>query len=191
MHAWIRASRIVASLLLVFMVWNEVATDSMIGNIDAEAAIEPAGHPIMTTRSARPPNEYPDVLVARALPVPSPTRPAPSPTPAPVPTAQTPEIETLGKFKVTGYSDSPRNGTDGRGITKSGHPTRWGVVAVDPRVIPLGSHLQIDGMGDTEFEALDTGGGIVGRWVDVWFGNDTEALHHGVQYLTVRLIRAQ
>lgn len=94
-----------------------------------------------------------------------------------------------GVFKITAYSDSSRlNGTDGQGITRSGVQTKWGIVAVDPGVIPLGSKLTIDGFGNTIFEALDTGGGIQGRWIDIWYPSDREALDHGVKYLPVYIV---
>lgn len=95
----------------------------------------------------------------------------------------------MGVFKVTAYSDSAcLNGTDGLGITRSGVRTRWGIVAVDPGVIPLGSKLAIGGFDNTVFEALDTGGGIKGRWIDVWYPTDREAFHHGVQHLPVYIV---
>jgi 3D (Asp-Asp-Asp) domain-containing protein len=139
----------------------------------------------------------PEVLSVRSqylpptsTPVPTPTL-VPSPTPIPTPTA-TPEpqlfLKYMGIFRITAYSDSPRNGTDGRGITRSGERTRWGAVAVDPRVIPLHSKLMIEGMGDMVFDALDTGGGIKGNWVDIWFSTDDQALLYGVQHRSVYLV---
>jgi len=47
-----------------------------------------------------------------------------------------------------------------QGHTASGGPVGYGVVAVDPGVIPLGTHLSIPGYGDGV--AADTGGAIVG-----------------------------
>jgi 3D (Asp-Asp-Asp) domain-containing protein len=61
---------------------------------------------------------------------------------------------------VTGYTD--------RGLTATGTPARWGVVAVDPRVIPLGAWVRVAGYAAV-FRAEDTGGLIVGRRVDIWF----------------------
>lgn len=51
--------------------------------------------------------------------------------------------------------------------TATGIWPRWGVVAVDPRVIPLGSHLTISGMRGV-FTAADTGGAVIGAHVDVF-----------------------
>lgn len=46
-------------------------------------------------------------------------------------------------------------------------PEGWGLVAVDPRVIPLGSRLFVEGYGYAV--AADTGGAIKGRMIDVCY----------------------
>lgn len=192
MRNYIRASRLLIAMLLVVLAYADLA----LGSADSATAEEMAGHAerptLVTNRGGpRPTPEgmlrTNDTLVAK-LHFHDPT-PTPSPTPEPtVPPTPEPTLRHLGLFKITGYSDSPMNGTDGRGITRSGERTRWGVVAVDPRVIPLYSRLVIEGMGDTVFSALDTGGGIIGRWVDVWFPTDWEAIQHGVDWRNVYLV---
>ncbi len=52
------------------------------------------------------------------------------------------------------------------GRTATGMPVGWGVVAVDPNVIPLGSKLYVPGYGDGV--AADVGGGISGAVIDLW-----------------------
>jgi len=52
------------------------------------------------------------------------------------------------------------------GTTATGVPVGWGVVAVDPRVIPLGTKLFIPGYGNGV--AADIGGGIKGAIIDLW-----------------------
>jgi 3D (Asp-Asp-Asp) domain-containing protein/peptidoglycan hydrolase CwlO-like protein len=52
------------------------------------------------------------------------------------------------------------------GRTATGMPVGWGVVAVDPSVIPLGSRLYIPGYG--KGVAADVGGGIKGAIIDLW-----------------------
>ena len=54
-----------------------------------------------------------------------------------------------------------------RGATATGLPTGWGVVAVDPSVIPLGTRMTIPGYG--EGVAADTGGAVRGAHIDLWF----------------------
>lgn len=71
--------------------------------------------------------------------------------------------------------------------TRSGTRVRWGVVAVDPDVIPLGSKLMIEGY-DMVFVAEDTGGGVRGNHVDVYFPDLGSAVRFGVQHRTVTVL---
>ncbi|WP_088188639.1 3D domain-containing protein [Desulfosporosinus sp. FKA] len=71
------------------------------------------------------------------------------------------------------------------GITKTGAPVQWGVVAVDPRVIPLGSKVYVDGYGSGR--ALDTGGLIQGNRVDLYMDSQAAAMSWGVRYVLVYL----
>ena len=52
------------------------------------------------------------------------------------------------------------------GHTATGMPVGWGVVAVDPSVIPLGTRMHVPGYGDGV--AADVGGGIKGAVIDLW-----------------------
>jgi 3D (Asp-Asp-Asp) domain-containing protein len=70
--------------------------------------------------------------------------------------------------------------------TASGTPVRWGVVAVDPRVIPLGSKLRIEGFTDT-FVAEDTGG-FRGNHIDIYFPDRASAIRFGIQRRTVTVL---
>ncbi|HEY7269222.1 MAG TPA: ubiquitin-like domain-containing protein [Dehalococcoidia bacterium] len=65
-------------------------------------------------------------------------------------------------------ASSGRPNTDpSYGITHTGVPVTRGIVAVDPNVIPLGTHLYIPGYGFAV--AGDTGGGIVGDMIDLGY----------------------
>jgi 3D (Asp-Asp-Asp) domain-containing protein len=72
------------------------------------------------------------------------------------------------------------------GVTASGHHAGHGIVAVDPRVIPLGSHLYIPGYGRAV--AGDTGGAIHGNRVDLGFNSDTDAMQFGRRSVTVYVL---
>ena len=69
------------------------------------------------------------------------------------------------------------------GTTATGLPVGWGVVAVDPSVIPLGTHMTIPGYG--EAVAADTGGAIVGATIDLWFPSVAQANAWGRRTVTI------
>jgi 3D (Asp-Asp-Asp) domain-containing protein/peptidoglycan hydrolase CwlO-like protein len=71
------------------------------------------------------------------------------------------------------------------GTTATGIPVGWGVVAVDPSVIPLGTRMTIPGYG--EGIAADTGGAVRGRVIDVWMPTREQALAWGRRTLTITL----
>jgi peptidoglycan DL-endopeptidase CwlO len=78
---------------------------------------------------------------------------------------------------ATGYSMSGR--------TSSGLPVGWGVVAVDPGVIPLGTHLTVPGYGSAV--AADTGSGVSGATIDLWFPTVAQANAWGRRTVTIVL----
>jgi 3D (Asp-Asp-Asp) domain-containing protein len=73
------------------------------------------------------------------------------------------------------------------GMTASGRPAGHGVVAVDPRVIPLGTRMYIPGYGHAV--AGDTGGAIRGHRIDLGFNSNAQAYRFGRRSVTVYLIR--
>ncbi|HID89137.1 MAG TPA: DUF348 domain-containing protein, partial [Anaerolineae bacterium] len=60
------------------------------------------------------------------------------------------------------------------GRTRLGLPMRHGIVAVDPRVVPLGSRVYVPGYGVGL--AADTGGAIRGRRIDLGYDDDNLVL---------------
>ena len=90
--------------------------------------------------------------------------------------------------KVTAYADGI-GGVPMGARTYSGTRTRWGVVAVDPKVIPIGSSLLIEGYDDTTFVAEDVGGAIKGETIDIWLPDPKEARTYGTQYRRVTIVR--
>lgn len=71
------------------------------------------------------------------------------------------------------------------GHTSTGLPVGYGVVAVDPAVIPLGSRLTIPGYG--EGVAADTGSAVTGYTIDLWFPTLADALAWGRRTVTITL----
>jgi 3D (Asp-Asp-Asp) domain-containing protein len=71
----------------------------------------------------------------------------------------------------------------GSGMTAIGRRAGFGIVAVDPRVIPLGTRLYIPGYGLAI--AGDTGGDIVGNRIDLGFDSLAGAMLFGRRDITV------
>ncbi len=71
----------------------------------------------------------------------------------------------------------------GSGWTAIGRRAGYGIVAVDPRIIPLGTRLYIPGYGKAI--AGDTGGAIVGLRIDLGFDSLQSALDFGRRDVTV------
>lgn len=64
------------------------------------------------------------------------------------------------------------------------------VIAVDPKIIPLWSIVEIETSGGTfKAIALDTGGRINGKIVDVLVASESEAFKNGRQTIKLRMIR--
>lgn len=92
----------------------------------------------------------------------------------------------LGTFKLTFYTGAA---DEGGSVTAMGTPvTPWYTVAVDPRVIPLGSKLRIEGYNGI-FVAQDTGSAIRGSILDLAVGSKSEANRLGIQYRKVYLVK--
>jgi 3D (Asp-Asp-Asp) domain-containing protein len=70
------------------------------------------------------------------------------------------------------------------GYTRTGTYTSRGTIAVDPRVIPLGSIVYIEGFNGY-YVAEDTGSGVLGNHIDIWMESCDEAIRWGVRYLEV------
>ena len=79
----------------------------------------------------------------------------------------------VGRFKLTGYCPC-RSCSEGFGTrTATGARAVAGrTVAVDPHVIPYGTHLLINGH---EYVAEDCGGGVRGNHIDIYYNTHAEA----------------
>jgi len=77
-----------------------------------------------------------------------------------------------------------------------GNPLRFGDVAVDPAVIPLGTRLFISGYEDADLPvagffatAVDIGGAIHGDRIDIFMPSATQALDFGIRGVKVTVLR--
>ncbi|MGE5676376.1 MAG: G5 domain-containing protein [Mycobacterium leprae] len=86
----------------------------------------------------------------------------------------------------TGYTAGKESNPNGTGYTYTGMRAQYGVVAVDPRVIPLYTRLYIDGYGPAI--AADIGGDIKGNRIDLCFDSLSEALEWGRRPVKVYIL---
>lgn len=93
------------------------------------------------------------------------------------------------RFRHVAYMEAtayhPLDGS-GSGITATGVRARYGIVAVDPNVIPLGTRLYIPGYGLAL--AADTGGAITGNKIDLCMEDYGEAYAFGRRTLKVYIL---
>jgi 3D (Asp-Asp-Asp) domain-containing protein len=73
------------------------------------------------------------------------------------------------------------------GRTASGVPVGRGIVAVDPKLIPLGTSLYVPGYGKSL--AADVGTAIKGRIIDLWMPTDAAARKWGRRTVTITVYR--
>jgi len=79
-----------------------------------------------------------------------------------------------------------------QGVTGSGVHTRRGMVAVDPRRIPLGSSIRVRGLRgprDGIYAATDTGAAVKNNEIDVFIPDCRAAKAFGRQRVQVRIVR--
>jgi 3D (Asp-Asp-Asp) domain-containing protein len=112
---------------------------------------------------------------------------APAPTPARAPATATPTPTAApGGPTISGNTMIvTATGYTLPGTTATGTPVGYGVVAVDPSVIPLGTRMTIPGYG--EGTAADVGSGVAGATIDLWFPSTAAALAWGRRVVTITL----
>lgn len=91
-------------------------------------------------------------------------------------TAYDATFESCGK-----HPDHPQYG-----ITYSGLRVRPGIVAVDPKVIPLGTYLYVEGYG--EALAADKGGAIKGNRIDLYYESPEDVAKYGKRAVKVYVL---
>lgn len=91
----------------------------------------------------------------------------------------------------TAYTNSPAENA-GYSVTALGTPLRYGVAAVDPSVIPLGTKLYVTSADGSYVYGVavaeDTGGGIKGNKIDLCFTSMTDAKGFGKRACTVYIL---
>lgn len=95
-------------------------------------------------------------------------------------------------MKATAYDDTPQSQGKWVGKTATGMRPQRGVVAVDPKVIPLGTKLYVESLDNTSdygfAVAGDTGGAIKGNRIDLFHNTRSEALSFGRRNVKVYIL---
>ena len=149
-----------------------IASALLVGSLILSATPSAAETPSHKFQEPRIQNQDPinDGAAAKETLVPASETPSPttteakdeSLTPAPAPV----------NYVATAYSL--------RGRTASGKMVAKGIIAADPRVLPLGSRVLLHAGGYSgESLVADTGGAIRGRRIDIWIPSSREALRFG------------
>ncbi len=87
------------------------------------------------------------------------------------------------KVNASAYSSADPGCSE---YTYSGTKLKKGIVAVDPKVIPLGTKLYIPGYGYAVAE--DIGGAIKGNKIDLAFGSQKEAIQFGRRDIVIQIL---
>ncbi len=87
-------------------------------------------------------------------------------------------LSEAGSFRATAYCLQGRTATGGN--------VRRGIVAADPRVLPLGTRIVLSaGAYSGTYTVADTGGGVKGKKLDIWMPSCSEAARFGRRSVTV------
>ncbi|PKL91387.1 MAG: hypothetical protein CVV21_09240 [Candidatus Goldiibacteriota bacterium HGW-Goldbacteria-1] len=105
----------------------------------------------------------------------------------PITVPQTTYVHYVHDVEATAYDPSPEsNGLKWAGITALGWRTRYGIAAVDPKVISLRSLIYVDGYGFAW--CGDTGGAIKGKKIDLCYNTTEEAFRWGRKKVKVYVL---
>jgi 3D (Asp-Asp-Asp) domain-containing protein len=94
-------------------------------------------------------------------------------------------IKTM-TMRASAYDPGPQSNGKWAGTTALGIVPRYGIVAVDPRTIPLGSLLFVEGYGFAY--AADTGGAIKGNRIDLCMNTVAECYRFGRRSVKVHVL---
>lgn len=110
------------------------------------------------------------------------SRPPEIPAPPPEVAAPAPTPSKTRNFVATAYSTE--------GTTKSGGQTRSGVVAADPRVLPIGTRIRVADAGPYSgvYTVTDTGRAIKGSEIDLFIPDANEAKRFGRRHVQVEVL---
>ncbi|MDU1832123.1 MAG: 3D domain-containing protein, partial [Finegoldia magna] len=99
--------------------------------------------------------------------------------------AQLTKAKRVFTVRSTAYTSDPRE-NGGWNVTAIGTKIRRGVIAVDPRVIPLRTRVYVEGYGFATAE--DTGGAIKGNKIDIVMDTKAQSRNWGVRNVKIYIL---
>lgn len=87
---------------------------------------------------------------------------------------------------ATAYAPGPLDNGKWNDLTYMGGTVKHGVAAVDPRVIPMGTKLWVEGYGEAIAE--DQGSAIKGNRIDLAFNDRKDALDYGIKDVKIYVL---
>lgn len=153
------------------MGWNGLNSDLIFP--DQKLSLE-AGQAAAATSAAPTPAKAPAKTAA----------PVQASAPAPAASQQAGKTMTVSATAYTAYC-AGCSGTTATVQNLRANPNQK-VIAVDPRVIPLGSKVWVEGYGTAI--AGDTGGAIKGNKIDVFIPSQSAALQWGRKNITIKVL---
>lgn len=111
-------------------------------------------------------------------------------TPLPAGSEPPKEYQESIDIVATAYAPGPHDNDQWGSLTHLGTEVRPGIIAVDPRVIPLGSRVYIEFANGSGYFATaeDTGGAIKGNRVDIAMATVSQAEDFGIQSVKVYVL---
>ena len=102
--------------------------------------------------------------------------------------AAVPTFKSLGMFRTTGYCPCRKccGKYGGKSTSTGAVPRSNHTIAVDPKVIPYGTKLMINGI---IYTAEDCGGAVKGKHVDIFYDTHAQASSHGSRSMEVFLVK--
>lgn len=105
------------------------------------------------------------------------------------PFAESQNLAKLGNFNVFEGQSFRATAYCLKGRTAIGGSVRRGIVAADPRILPLGTRIVIDaGAYSGTYTVADTGGAVKGRVLDIWVPSCAEANRFGRKTIKVSVV---
>lgn len=91
------------------------------------------------------------------------------------------------RVKATAYCANGGGSYTSSGRKAVRNPNGYSTIAVDPRVIPLGTNVYVEGYGYAI--AADQGSAVSGNYIDVFFDSYSEASNWGLKYVNVYILQ--